>query len=299
MPGRDPRAKPPRDSNCPGCKHFRSRDDWEHNRVIGELCYPHDEPVIPECDACQRRVARYAAGHTYEAGKCRWAAAQVRTSGGRARGPQTQAHAEPTAGAPAQIDGRELGDEGDREAAQPAPAPAASSSASGSSGPPAPAPLAPADPSGSQSTEPGGGRGPDQQPRVRRVFRDAGDNPEQPHDWTNFDIGRVVRLFRTNREAAIRLSLRKLHVRWWHASEHTMKRFLGRVGVAQTVLDLIPEICQTCRVCREWTKPAPGNVCSTEIADTFNQQVESTSCSWESISFSTCWTDALDGMQHE
>ena len=53
-----------------------------------------------------------------------------------------------------------------------------------------------------------------------------------------------------------------------------MKRFLERVGVAQKVLDLIPEICQTCRICREWTKPAPANACSTEIADTFNQQVE-------------------------
>jgi hypothetical protein len=114
VPGRDPRAKPPGESNCPGCKHYRSRDDWEHNRVIGECSYPHDEPVIPECEACQRRVARYAAGHTYEVGKCRWAAAQIRTRGGRVREPQPQAHAEPTAGAPAQIDGRELGDEGER-----------------------------------------------------------------------------------------------------------------------------------------------------------------------------------------
>ncbi len=38
------------------------------------------------------------------------------------------------------------------------------------------------------------GRGPDQEPRVRRQYRDAGAGPEQARDWTNFDIGRVMRL---------------------------------------------------------------------------------------------------------
>ena len=99
-------------------------------------------------------------------------------------------------------------------------------------------------------------------------------NPERPDDWTNFDIGRVVRLFRTGHEGATRLSLRKLHTRWWHASATMMKRFLERVGVSEQVLKLIPEVVQTCRVCREWAKPGPDHVCSTEIADTFNSQVE-------------------------
>ena len=53
-----------------------------------------------------------------------------------------------------------------------------------------------------------------------------------------------------------------------------MKRFLERAGVAQRVLDLIPSICSTFTVCREWSKPGPSNACSTEISDTFNQQVE-------------------------
>ena len=72
----------------------------------------------------------------------------------------------------------------------------------------------------------------------------------------------------------MRLSLRKLHARWWHASEHTMRRFLERVGVAQMVLDLIPSNVHTCRVCREWAKPGPSNASNVEIANTFNQQVE-------------------------
>ena len=50
-----------------------------------------------------------------------------------------------------------------------------------------------------------------------------------------FDIGRVVRLFRTDKVGSIRMSLRKLHVRWWHASHHTMRKMLERCGVADRV----------------------------------------------------------------
>ena len=97
--------------------------------------------------------------------------------------------------------------------------------------------------------EPRNTRGPDKEERHRRAYRDKGDNLENPNDWSKFDIGRVVRLFRTDRQSAIRLSLRELHVRWWHASEHTMKKFLERVGVSDKVLSLIPEIVHTCKVC--------------------------------------------------
>merc|ERR1712078_922176 len=118
------------------------------------------------------------------------------------------------------------------------------------------------------------GRGPDLVPRERRAWRSTGQNPENPSDWTNFDIGRVVRLFRTGGVGAHRLTLRKLHVRWWHASAAVMRRFLERVGVPDEILNLIPEICDTCKVCRMWAAPGPNNVCSVDIPDTFNKQVE-------------------------
>ena len=53
-----------------------------------------------------------------------------------------------------------------------------------------------------------------------------------------------------------------------------MNRFLERLGVAQKVFDLIPEIVNTCRVCRTWAKPGPSNSCSVDVPDTFNKQVE-------------------------
>jgi len=63
-----------------------------------------------------------------------------------------------------------------------------------------------------------------------------------------------------------------------------MKRFLDRVGVAERVLQWIPEIVQTCKICREWAKPGPDNVCSVVVPDKFNDQVE---CEFASTSFST------------
>ncbi len=275
-PGRDHRAKLPKDSPCLGCKHYRARDDWEHNRKIGECSYPYDEAVVPVCDCCQKRRPRYSPDHSYRDGDCRWAVAGVRASATRRNPhePANKAENEPTAHAPGTLDGEELGAEGEEDIAAIDRATAARAANTGSSS------SLSASPSGGQPAEAGGddlarrARGPDQHPRERRAFRDAGVNPERPDDWTNFDIGRVVRLFRTNRVSAIRLSLRKLHVRWWHASHLTMQRFLERVGVADSVIKLIPEIVQTCRVCRESAKPGPANVCSTEFADTFNAQVE-------------------------
>ena len=254
--GPDSRAPAAKDSTCPGCRHFRSKDDWEHTREIGQCRYPYDEPWIPDCVACQDRKPRHHAEHTYESRKCKWATAPLRSTAPRARRrsarphePEPKPEQEPTAGIPANVEGRELGADGEEQIAREDRA---------------------AEPSASSS----GGRGPDREPRERRTYRDQGDNPEAAHDWSNFDIGRVVRIFRTKRESAIRLSLRKLHVRWWHASEHTMKRFLQHVGVEDRVLDLIPEIVHTCSVCRQWAKLGPSNACSVDLADAFNQQVE-------------------------
>ena len=97
---------------------------------------------------------------------------------------------------------------------------------------------------------------------------------EANHDWTVFDIGHVVRALRTDNEATLKRVLRTLHVRWWHASEATMQRFLKRAGVSDKTLKLIPDIARTCAVCREWARPGPSNASHVEIPDAFNQQVE-------------------------
>ena len=65
------------------------------------------------------------------------------------------------------------------------------------------------EPSG-ESGEPGAssGRGPDTYERHRRTYQDRGTNPQNPSDWTNFAIGKVTRVLRTDNESAIRATLR-------------------------------------------------------------------------------------------
>ena len=262
---------------CPGCRGTRPKNDWAHTRVIGECKYPYDEPWIPDCPACQDRKPRDNPAHTYNEG-CRWTTIERRSyhprkSSKRPHEPRPRKDDDPTARLSANRDGRELGADAEEEVAREDRERAASggepgnreitntdsSTASSSTSPP----------TASQS-----GRGPDREQRERRTYRDEGTSTESPADWTNFDIGRCVRIFRTNRDTAIKHTLRKLHVRWWHASELTMRRFLERVGVADKVLDMLPDVVHSCPVCREWARPGPANVSSTELADNFNQQVE-------------------------
>ena len=83
------------------------------------------------------------------------------------------------------------------------------------------------------------------------------DGPANPDDWTHFDISRVLRTLRMANASQARLTLRKLHIRWWHASAKAMKNLLGCAGVPDSVLDLIPPIVETCGPCRDWAKPQP------------------------------------------
>ena len=62
-------------TTCRGCRACRRRDDWEHTRVVGDCKYPYDEPVLPDCIACQRRLHRDDSLHTLKEG-CFWEPSQ-------------------------------------------------------------------------------------------------------------------------------------------------------------------------------------------------------------------------------
>ena len=118
VPGPDPRAPLPSKSACQGCRSFRGRSDWEHTRVIGECRYPYDDPWVPACDVCQDRRPRTDASHTFRSGECKWATKESRAyaprrSSAKPHEPVPKAHEEPTAGIPANIEGRELGADGE------------------------------------------------------------------------------------------------------------------------------------------------------------------------------------------
>ena len=244
--GRDPRAPPMEQSPCVGCKHRRARDDPSHNRTIGECSYPYHEPRIWTCPGCQWHRPRSSEAHTFLPGECRLTVASERQSaprrGHHPREPRRRASDDPTANL------------------DPADLPDPPQEASSSSGP-------------SRGDHPQA-RGPDGEQRERRTYQDQAVGPPNSTDWTSFDVGNTLRAIRTGNLAMRKRLLRKLHLRWWHANLKSMTTILQRAGLPRDVLALVPDIVDTCSVCRKWTQPLPNSVASVSIPDTFNQQVE-------------------------
>ena len=118
------------------------------------------------------------------------------------------------------------------------------------------------------------GRGPDVVARVRRTYREGEVQTPDPSDWTSFDISASLRGLRLSDEAGQRRILPKLHLRWWHASSNRMIQSLKIAGIPQNVLDIVPEVVDTCRVCRLWQRPSSDNVAVNRVVTGFNLEVE-------------------------
>ena len=108
-------------------------------------------------------------------------------------------------------------------------------------------------------------------PRPRYAEAAVGETPD---DWTSFDVTKSLRMLRTGNEADIRRELRKLHLRWWHATRTQMEKTLDAAGVPQQVLQLIPSIIETCRQCRVWAKHGDEVTPSVELQMEQNHTIE-------------------------
>ena len=49
--------------------------------------------------------------------------------------------------------------------------------------------------------------------------------------------------------------LRKLHLRWWHATKEEMARAPRAANIPRDILDLIPNVVNNCLECRKWALP--------------------------------------------
>eukprot|EP00435_Cladocopium_sp_Y103_P052682 s894_g16.t1 len=92
--------------------------------------------------------------------------------------------------------------------------------------------------------------------------------------WTKHDLGFALQQLRSIREGVVRRTLRKLHLRWYHAGSKKMQVLLEAAGVNPQILAMIPSIIDTCDICRHWQRPGPRSVASTRLAETFNKEVQ-------------------------
>ena len=93
-------------------------------------------------------------------------------------------------------------------------------------------------------------------------------------DWTRFDVGSTLRALKSGPDIIKTCLLRKLHLRWWHASETKMRKTLSAAGIPESVLALIRDVTANCRQCREWTKPPPDEKGKVEVPQAINDSVE-------------------------
>jgi len=122
---------------------------------------------------------------------------------------------------------------------------------------------------------------------ARRQRSDAGGQHQAPAqtsdastqlaptgDWTRFSIGHSLQELRSTSEPIIRRGLRKLHLRWFHAGASRMRAILTAAGVPAEALNLIAEIVDSCRICRQWARPSARTITSTSVVESFNKEVQ-------------------------
>ena len=273
--------------NCPGCRSHLRKDDPKH--VRDETCRYKDEISYEwTCPACQRNRPRAHATHTLGP-DCRWALARTQSEGGgrvrrgaHPRDPAVPASSDPTSSL--------------RISEETVPVPS----------------RRPPDNVDSEAVEPER-LTPEQAARRRRDKRstevqagmdhelfDASQDVEPPHRhpassadgvdhvvpelaeaeegeqpiWSKFDLGTSLQLLRSVRLGVVRRTLRKLHIRWYHAPDKRMRLLLTTAGVPSSVIGMVSDIVSTCDICRSWSRPGARSVTSTKIPDRFNAEVE-------------------------
>ncbi|CAE7203568.1 RE1 [Symbiodinium sp. CCMP2592] len=273
---------------CKGCLWRLQQNDPMHTRIRGECKHPDVKALIFDCPACKARRNRSDEGHTFGP-DCRHVLTSQRAKAVRKRPyARIPASSEPTAGLRASSLGREAEHNAeDAEGARSVPsepsAPSRPLGAASSSENPASSPQTPPGaaetrpgrgpaPPGAAETRPG--RGPDVAPRVRRTWDDTEVQTEAPSDWSSFDVQASLRGLRHADEAGRRRILRKLHLRWYHCGTEKLTSLLRAAGLGKDVLDLVPEIVDTCRICRRWARPSADAKTSCRMIVGFNIEVE-------------------------
>eukprot|EP00971_Amphidinium_carterae_P326242 6456928-Amphidinium_carterae.1 len=255
-------------STCPACRGRQSKYDPRHSRIPGDCLHP-DVVTELRCPGCLAGKPRWHELHSLVPSECRWAIAAVRRAVEQhtrrrhdvPRPALPRAHEEPTARI---AEPHRLGD-ADEAAAQEEELRARDAlEEEHEQG-------VLADP---QHPEARAGRGPDREPRERRTTAEQGTTTIVGADWSRFDKHSSLRGLRLSSEGGKRRILRKLHLRWWHASAAAMHRILKAAGLQKDVLDMIPSVCETCTTCREWSRPSAEAIPSVRLASSFNHEVE-------------------------
>ena len=263
---------------CKACRHRHHRSRASHTRVEGE-CEVHDWPdrepawTCPGCRTEPIKPRDHPSHIGARPGECRWEAVGRRVPHIRPlrrREPSGPARPQPRGEAHIPAREHEVPAAGLRSAdfidPDAEPPPAASADRDPEHDPEARGSADPAPPRQ--------GRGPDLGPRQPYRSRADAATGENPPVWTRFDVTKVLASLKSTDHQIIARNLRKLHLRWWHASRSAMERVLHAAGVPLSTLQLIPDIIDTCRECRVWQPHGPKPTPTVELTMNQNEVIE-------------------------
>ena len=103
---------------------------------------------------------------------------------------------------------------------------------------------------------------------------DSGSATSSPSDWTKWNIGSSLQILRAGSPAATLRELRKLHLRWWHATAQQLQNTLRAAGLPQSTLDACVPIVNTCKQCRAFERPGRQTEATLTLTTRFNEIVE-------------------------
>lgn len=121
--------------------------------------------------------------------------------------------------------------------------------------------------------------------------RETGTHTEE-QEWTAFDVGHAVKMLHSATPEIVRRTLRRLHVRFYHAPAQRMKDLLAHAGAPKSALEMIKSVVETCRVCRLWTRPSARGMTITRLANGFREIVQWDILFIEDIMISHCIDEA-------
>eukprot|EP00971_Amphidinium_carterae_P096853 1917235-Amphidinium_carterae.1 len=119
------------------------------------------------------------------------------------------------------------------------------------------------------------GRGPDTYQRVRRTFREeAAQAGSAQLDWRHYDISKAFAGLHCASEKTKLLTLRRLHVRFFHVGIKALSDLLRLAGVAEDTITLVPLVVHSCTICRQWETPGRRNRIAFRSVDRHNQELQ-------------------------
>ena len=93
-------------------------------------------------------------------------------------------------------------------------------------------------------------------------------------EWSSFDLGSSLRALRSDNIGHQNKALRRLHLRWYHASTARMTALLRAAGVSADILKRISETVDSCKICRMWKAPGRRSMTTSSLAERFGEVVQ-------------------------